>query len=77
MLRAGASARYELLPELRSLPHLGGPMKICRLLPSATEIAYAVGLGNEVAGVTYGCDYPVDARRKPVVVRSKLPRELT
>ena len=52
-------------------------MKICCLLPSATEIAYAVGLGNEVAGVTYGCDYPVDARRKPVVVRSKLPRELT
>jgi iron complex transport system substrate-binding protein len=52
-------------------------MKICCLLPSATEIAYAVGLGNEVAGVTYGCDYPLDARRKPVVVHSKLPRELT
>jgi len=51
-------------------------MKICCLLPSATEIAYAVGLGNEVAGVTYGCDYPLDARRKPVVVHSKLPREL-
>ncbi|OGT74781.1 MAG: hypothetical protein A3I78_07010 [Gammaproteobacteria bacterium RIFCSPLOWO2_02_FULL_56_15] len=52
-------------------------MKICCLLPSATEIAYAVGLGNEVAGVTYGCDYPLDARRKPVVVHSKLPWKLT
>lgn len=52
-------------------------MKICCLLPSATEIAYAVGLGNEVAGVTYGCDYPLDARRKPVVVHSRLLRKLT
>ena len=52
-------------------------MKICCLLPSATEIAYAVGLGDEVAGVTYGCDYPLDARQKPVIVHSKLPRKLS
>src|SRR3989304_1727220 len=77
MLRAGPQAGYELLPNLRGLPHLGGSMKICCLLPSATEIAYAVGLGNEVAGVTYGCDYPLDARRTPVVVYSKLPWKLT
>lgn len=51
-------------------------MKICCLLPSATEIAYALGLGNEVAGVTYRCDYPLDACRKRVVVHSKLPRKL-
>jgi len=52
-------------------------VKICCLLPSATEIAYAVGLGDEVAGVTYGCDYPLDARQKPVIVHSKLPRKLS
>jgi iron complex transport system substrate-binding protein len=52
-------------------------MKICCLLPSATEIAYAVGSGEDVAGITYGCDYPADARGKTVVVRSKLPKNLT
>ncbi len=51
-------------------------MKICCMLPSATEIAYAVGLGPEVAAVTYGCDYPPDARNKTVVVRSKLSKNL-
>ncbi|MBI1955326.1 MAG: cobalamin-binding protein [Acidobacteria bacterium] len=52
-------------------------MRICSLLPSATEIAYAVGLGDEVAGVTYHCDYPLDARTKPVIVHSKLPPRLS
>jgi iron complex transport system substrate-binding protein len=45
-------------------------MRICSLLPAATEIAFALGLGDDVVGVTHECDYPVEARRKPVVVRS-------
>ena len=45
-------------------------MRICSLLPGATEIAFALGLGNEVVGVTHECDYPAEARQKPVVVRS-------
>ena len=47
-------------------------MKIVSLLPSATEIVYALGLGESLAAVTDGCDYPADARSKPVVSRSRL-----
>ena len=47
-------------------------MRICSLLPGATEIAFALGLGDEVVGVTHECDYPVEARQKPVVVHSAI-----
>jgi iron complex transport system substrate-binding protein len=45
-------------------------MRICSLLPGATEIAFLLGLGDEVVGVTHECDYPAEAREKPVIVRS-------
>lgn len=45
-------------------------MRICSLLPSATEIVYALGLGDQVVGVSHACDYPADAATKPVVSRS-------
>jgi len=45
-------------------------MRICSLLPSATEIVYALGLGDQLVGVSYACDYPEDAANKPVVSRS-------
>ena len=45
-------------------------MRICSLLPSATEIAYALGLGDHLYAVSHECDYPAEARTKPVVVRS-------
>jgi iron complex transport system substrate-binding protein len=48
-------------------------MKICSFLPSGTEILFALGLGDSVHGVTFECDYPEEARAKPVVVYSKLP----
>lgn len=48
-------------------------MRIVSLLPSATEIVYALGLGDDLAGVTYECDYPPEATAKPVVVRTSLP----
>jgi iron complex transport system substrate-binding protein len=47
-------------------------MRICSLLPGATEIAFALGLGNEIVGVTHECDFPLEARRKPIVVRSRI-----
>jgi len=47
-------------------------MRICSFLPSATEILFALGLGDSVVGVTYECDYPAEARTKPVVVYSNL-----
>ncbi len=49
-------------------------MKIVSLLPSATEIVYALGLGDALVGVTDECDYPADAVTKPVVSRSALPQ---
>jgi iron complex transport system substrate-binding protein len=49
-------------------------MKIVSLLPSATEIVYALGLGDSLVGVTDECDFPPDAVTKPVVSRSALPQ---
>ena len=45
-------------------------MRICSFLPSATEIVYALGLEDQLHGVTHECDYPAAARHKPWVVRS-------
>lgn len=42
-------------------------MRIASLLPSATEIAFAVGAGEEVVGVSHECDYPAAARGLPVL----------
>lgn len=47
-------------------------MRIASLLPSATEILYALGLGDSVIAVSEKCDYPDDARHKPIVVRSRI-----
>ena len=47
-------------------------MRICSLLPSSTEIIFALGLEENLVGVTHECDYPPEARRKPVVVNSIL-----
>ena len=47
-------------------------MRIVSLLPSATEIVYALGLGESVVGVTHECDYPPQARAKPAVTGSVL-----
>ncbi len=47
-------------------------MRICSLLPSATEILFALGLGDAVAGVTHECDYPPEAKRKRVLVRPRV-----
>ena len=49
-------------------------MKIASLLPSATEIVYALGLGDDLVGVTDECDYPPEAVTKPVISRSALPQ---
>ncbi len=47
-------------------------MKICSLLPSGTEILFALGLGEQVMGVTDLCDYPPEVSAKPVVCRSRI-----
>ena len=45
-------------------------MRICCFQPGATEIVYALGLEDQLYGVTAQCDYPVEARTKPVIGRS-------
>jgi iron complex transport system substrate-binding protein len=43
------------------------PSRIVSLLPSATEILFAIGAGDQVVGVTHECDFPAAARRLPTV----------
>ncbi len=47
-------------------------MRICSLLPSATEIAYAIGLGDSILGVSHECDFPADAATKPSLLRTRI-----
>ncbi|MDX6263445.1 MAG: iron complex transport system substrate-binding protein [Kribbellaceae bacterium] len=52
-------------------------MKIVSLLPSATEICFALGGGDDVRGVTFECDYPIQARGRRIVSTTNLPEGLT
>ncbi|MGH8936101.1 MAG: cobalamin-binding protein [Acidimicrobiia bacterium] len=52
-------------------------MRIVSLLPSATEILFAVGAGDQVVGVTHECDFPPEARGLPVVTEDLLPGGLS
>ena len=45
-------------------------MKICSLLPSSTEIVFALGLGDSLVGVTHECDFPSEAASIPSVTSS-------
>jgi iron complex transport system substrate-binding protein len=47
-------------------------MRICSLLPSATEIAYAIGLGDSILGVSHECDFPAAAATKPSLLRPRV-----
>ncbi len=48
-------------------------MRIVSLLPSATEIVFALGLGDDLVGVSFECDHPPEARTKPIVSGTALP----
>src|SRR3981189_2660163 len=50
-------------------------MRVVSLLPSATEILFALGFDREIVGVSHECDFPPKARTKPVVIHSRLPHD--
>ncbi|TDC72639.1 ABC transporter substrate-binding protein, partial [Streptomyces hainanensis] len=52
-------------------------MRIVSLLPSATEILFAIGAGDDVVGVTFECDHPPEARARRIVSTSTLPDDLS
>jgi iron complex transport system substrate-binding protein len=57
-------------------------MRLVSLLPSATEIVYALGLGDQLVGVSFECDEPAAARAEKTVVvggldtKGMTPREI-
>ncbi|MGA7919853.1 MAG: cobalamin-binding protein [Candidatus Acidiferrales bacterium] len=55
----------------------GHSMRIVSLLPSATEILYALGLGDAVVGVTHECDYPPAAAAKPPLIKPRVDAQAT
>src|SRR5437016_8336754 len=52
-------------------------MRIVSLVPSATEMLFALGLGSDVIAVTHECDFPQAARELPRVTRDVLPAGLS
>jgi iron complex transport system substrate-binding protein len=52
-------------------------MRIVSLVPSATEMLFALGLGDEIVAVTHECDYPPQALGLPHVTRDLLPSGLS
>src|SRR5215470_15098528 len=47
-------------------------MRICSLLPSATEIVFALELGDRLVAVTHECDVPTTADSIPIITRSTI-----
>src|SRR3954452_25014981 len=52
------------------------PVRIVSLVPSATELLFALGLGDEVIAVTHECDYPPEAAELPHITYSVIPEGL-
>jgi iron complex transport system substrate-binding protein len=51
-------------------------VRIVSLLPSTTEILFAIGAGEDVVGVTFECDFPPEARSRRIVSTSAIPEGL-
>ncbi len=51
-------------------------MRIASLLPSATEIAFALGLGDQVVAVSHECDYPPEASKRPVLTKLAIHQKI-
>ncbi len=52
-------------------------MRICSLLPGATEVVAALGLSDALVAISHECDYPPEIRPKPVVIKSAVDPQRT
>lgn len=52
------------------------PQRIVSLVPHATELLFALGLGERVVGVTHECDFPAAAQQLPKLTKDRLPQSL-
>jgi iron complex transport system substrate-binding protein len=52
-------------------------VRIVSLVPHATELLFALGLGDDVVGVTHECDHPTEACEREHVTRDRLPAGLS
>jgi iron complex transport system substrate-binding protein len=52
-------------------------MRIASLVPSSTEMLFALGLGDDVVAVTHECDFPAEAASLPHLTRSVIPDGLS
>jgi iron complex transport system substrate-binding protein len=50
-------------------------MRIVSLLPSSTEVLFALGFDHEIVGVSHECDFPLRARTKTSVIHSRIPKD--
>lgn len=48
-------------------------LRVISFLPAATEMVFALGLGDSLVGVSHECDFPPQAKEKPIVVKPALP----
>ena len=71
MSRAGILPATKALWQAGSLTH-GDAMRIVSLLSSATEILFAIGVGDQVVAVSHECDYPPAATKLPRATRSRI-----
>ncbi len=58
-------------------PLMSPPRRIVSLLPSATEICFALGLGDRLVGVSHECDFPPEARGRPALTSPKVDPHAT
>src|SRR3954468_14478789 len=69
------SSRASMSSSLRSAIVVS--MRIASLVPSATEMLFALGLGDSVVGVTHECDYPPPAAGRQHLTRNVIPQGLS
>ena len=68
LLLPGSACALTLVDQTgRTLALAAPPRRIVSLVPSVTEVLYAIGAQDSLAGVTDFCDYPPEAKRKPRV----------